>query len=218
VRCPFCKVLNKDRVVDSRTGEGGSVIRRRRKCEVCRKRFTTYERIEDAIKLSVIKKDRRHEPYDRNKLLASIERACTKRPVTSEQIQKMLDDVEEELFANFDREVPSKFIGERTASRLRQIDKVAYVRFASVYREFRDVSEFIEEAQNVLRASGVDSPGQRELFDAISRLAPKTDADAAAAEPADAVEPADPVEPVEVAPSPVPEKPEPGRKPVRSAR
>jgi transcriptional repressor NrdR len=168
VRCPFCKG-NKDRVVDSRTGEGGNVIRRRRKCELCRKRFTTYERIEDAIKLLVVKKDGRREPYDRAKIAAGVERACTKLDVGPEDLQRLVDDVEEEVFANYDREVPSKFIGERVAEKLRRMHPVAYVRFVSVFREFRDLSEFVDEAQTA-RAAGIDPPGQQKLFEPIPRL------------------------------------------------
>lgn len=178
MKCPFCKA-NNDQVVDSREGEGGTVIRRRRRCRECKKRFTTYEKIEDAIKLSVVKKDGRREAYDRTKALGSVRRACTKLPVRESQIEQVVDEVEEEVFATFDREVPSKFIGERIAGRLRQINEVAYVRFASVYREFRDVTDFVQEAQRLMSATDVDPPDQKMLFDVISRLTKSEDAGAA---------------------------------------
>jgi len=163
MRCPYCKADN-DKVVDSRSSEGGAAIRRRRLCLSCGRRFTTYERVDEAVKLSVIKKDGTRVAYDRNKLLAGLQRACWKRPVSHEQLMRIVEAVEEEIFRNFDREVPSRFIGQEAAKRLRQVDKVAYVRFASVYREFQDVGEFIEEAQEVMELSLQETPGQQELF------------------------------------------------------
>ncbi len=163
MRCPFCR-NDDDKVIDSRSSEGGAVIRRRRECLVCRRRFTTYERAEEAIKVTVVKRDASRMAYDRNKLIASLQRACHKRPVSLEQLQHLVELVEEEMFKQFDKEVPSRFLAEEAARRLRQVDLVAYVRFASVYRQFQDVGEFIEEAQVAMEESQKDSPGQQELF------------------------------------------------------
>jgi transcriptional repressor NrdR len=163
MRCPFCR-NDDDKVIDSRSSEGGAVIRRRRECLMCHRRFTTYERAEEAIKISVIKKDDSRMAYDRHKLIASLQRACHKRPVSLEQLQHIVELVEEEMFKQFDKEVPSRFLADEAARRLRQVDLVAYVRFASVYRQFQDVGEFIEQAQAAIELSQKDSPGQQELF------------------------------------------------------
>ena len=163
MRCPFCR-NDDDKVIDSRSSEGGAVIRRRRECQACRRRFTTYERAEEAIKISVVKKDDSRMAYDRHKLIASLQRACHKRPVSLEQLQHIVGLVEEEMFRQFDKEVPSRFLADEAARRLRQVDLVAYVRFASVYRQFQDVGEFIEQAQAAIELSQKDSPGQQELF------------------------------------------------------
>lgn len=164
MRCPFCKE-DKDKVIDSRATEGGVCIRRRRRCLACGRRFTTYERIEEAIKLSVIKRDGTRVPYDRKKMLEGIRRAAYKRPISSERLEQVVDEVEEWLVATFEKEVSSQTIGERIASVLRRVDKVAYVRFASVYRQFEDVGDFIEEAQDVIQRSTEEIPGQRSLFE-----------------------------------------------------
>ncbi len=164
MRCPFCKE-DDDRVIDSRSSEGGQCIRRRRKCERCGRRFTTYERIEEAIKLTVIKRDGSRVPYDRNKMLAGIRHAAYKRPISAERLEQVVDEVEEWLVSNFEKEVSSQTIGERLATVLRRVDQVAYVRFASVYRQFEDVGDFIEEARDVLERSADDIPGQRNLFE-----------------------------------------------------
>jgi len=164
MRCPFCKE-DDDRVIDSRSSEGGLCIRRRRKCERCGRRFTTYERIEEAIKLAVIKRDGSRVPYDRNKMLAGIRHAAYKRPVSAERLEQVVDEVEEWLVSNFEKEVSSQTIGERLATVLRRVDQVAYVRFASVYRQFEDVGDFIEEARDVLERSADDIPGQQNLFE-----------------------------------------------------
>jgi transcriptional repressor NrdR len=163
MRCPFCR-NDDDKVIDSRSSEGGAVIRRRRECMSCKRRFTTYERAEEAIKVSVIKKDGSRVPYDRNKVIAGLQRAAHKRPVSLEQLQCIVERVEEEMFRQFDREVPSRFLAEQAARRLRQVDLVSYIRFASVYHQFQDVGEFIEQAQEAMELSLKDSPGQRELF------------------------------------------------------
>jgi transcriptional repressor NrdR len=163
MRCPFCRNVD-DKVIDSRSSEGGAVIRRRRECLSCKRRFTTYERAEEGIKVSVIKKDGSRVPYDRNKLIAGLQRATHKRPVSLEQLQGIVERVEEGMFRQFDKEVPSRFLAEQAARRLRKVDLVSYVRFASVYRQFQDVGEFIEQAQTALELAQHDAPGQQELF------------------------------------------------------
>ena len=164
MRCPYCHVDDKDRVIDSRPVEDGQAIRRRRVCEHCTRRYTTYERIEETVRLQVIKKDRTRVPYDRNKLLAGVQKACYKRPVSGEQIAKIVDAVEEEVSRTGKREVESSFIGELLMKYLRRIDAIAYVRFASVYREFRDVQQLVDEAQQVMDADQLNNPDQQDLF------------------------------------------------------
>lgn len=163
MQCPFCGQDN-DKVVDSRGSEGGRAIRRRRQCLACNKRFTTYERPEENIRLTVTKKDLSREAYDRQKMILGLQRACYKRPVTDEQIRQIVEAVEEDIFRRFDKEVPSSFIGEALCGRLRDLDKIAYVRFASVYRNFTDVGELIDEAQEVRDAQAA-GPGQKPLFE-----------------------------------------------------
>ncbi len=148
MKCPYCKKEN-DKVIDSRAANEGMVIRRRRECEVCGRRYTTYERIEE-IPLFVIKKDHRREPYDRAKALAGIYKACEKRPVSLEDQDKIADELEKNLHEKYEKEVPSREIGEYIMQRLAKIDQIAYVRFASVYREFQDVSHFMKELKLLL--------------------------------------------------------------------
>ena len=136
-------------MVDSRAGAEGIAIRRRRECLACSRRFTTYEHIEEQ-RLMVIKKDGRREPFDRHKLLSGLTRACEKRPVSMEQLERLVDEVEQDLSRQFDSEVPSSEIGERVMKRLHELDPVAYVRFASVYREFKDAEQFMREIKDVL--------------------------------------------------------------------
>ena len=162
VRCPFCKE-NKDRVVDSRSSDAGRVIRRRRQCLVCKRRFTTYEKTGESFKLHVVKKDKSRVPYDRDKILGGLQKACYKRPVSAEQIQQIADRTEEEMFRRFDKEVTSAFIGECVMKHLRDVDKVAYIRFASVYREFKDAGELIEEVSRAIQES--EPTEQLKLFD-----------------------------------------------------
>lgn len=164
MRCPFCKE-DDDKVIDSRSTENGRCIRRRRRCLRCKRRFTTYERIEESIKLSVIKRDGTRVPYSRESILRGIQRAAYKRPIPSERLEQVVDEVEEWLTATFEKEVSSQTIGEKIADVLRRVDKVAYVRFASVYRQFEDVGDFIEEAKDVLERSAHDIPGQKNLFE-----------------------------------------------------
>jgi len=161
VRCPFCKE-DRDKVIDSRSSDGARVIRRRRQCLACRKRFTTYEKTSDSFKMYVIKKDSSRVPYDREKIIAGLQKACYKRPVSAEQIRQIADRVEEDIFRNFDKEVTSSFIGENVIRHLRDVDKVAYIRFASVYRDFKDAGELIEEVSQAISQS--DLAGQSKLF------------------------------------------------------
>ncbi len=161
MRCPFCKEDN-DKVVDSRSSDAGRVIRRRRQCLSCDKRFTTYEKIGESFKLYVVKKEDLRVPYDRDKIIAGLQKACYKRPVSVEQIQQIADKVEEEIFRNFDKEVSSAFIGESVMRQLRGVDNVAYIRFASVYRDFKDADDLIEEVSQVIAET--NHIGQKKLF------------------------------------------------------
>src|SRR3954464_15069926 len=163
MRCPYCHVDDKDRVIDSRPVEDGQAIRRRRVCEACTRRYTTYERIEETVRLQVIKKDGTRVPFDRNRLLAGVQKALYKRPIAGELVAKMVDAVEEELSRTGRREVESSLIGELVMKYLRRIDPIAYVRFASVYREFRDVRQLMDEAQDVMEAAAADRD-QQNLF------------------------------------------------------
>ena len=148
MKCPFCGQEN-IRVVDSRPVEDTNSIRRRRMCESCGKRFTTHEKVE-SIALSVIKKDQNREQYDRSKIQDGVLRACYKRPIPVEKIETMMDSIEGEIFDRADREISSSEIGEIVMSHLQHLDAVAYVRFASVYREFKDVSTFMEELKKFM--------------------------------------------------------------------
>jgi len=161
VRCPFCKEDN-DKVIDSRSSEGGRVIRRRRECGECGRRFTTYEKIGEASKLNIIKKDGTRVPYDRDKLIVGLQKACYKRPVSAEKIQEVADCIEEEIFRNYDKEVSALFVGEQAMWFLRQVDKVAYIRFASVYRDFDDAGELLDEVRQAIAEP--DSTDQPNLF------------------------------------------------------
>jgi transcriptional repressor NrdR len=149
MKCPFCSFAD-SKVVDSRPDKDGSTIRRRRECESCGKRFTTHERIEEMLPL-VLKKDGRREPFDRLKIIAGIQKACEKRPVSIEAIEKMVDGLEMRLLEGGEREIPSPRIGEWIMGELHDVDEVAYVRFASVYRSFKDINEFMVELQDLLK-------------------------------------------------------------------
>ncbi len=149
MRCPFCQHLD-NKVIDSRLARDGDVIRRRRECLRCEKRFTTYERIEEVMP-QVVKKDGRREPFDRQKIVAGIQRACEKRPVSADAIEDVVRRIEAELQESGEREVPSSRIGERVMAALKALDEVAYVRFASVYRRFQDLNDFMAELQGLLR-------------------------------------------------------------------
>lgn len=149
MNCPFCNQDN-TRVVDSRPADDNTAIRRRRMCDACGKRFTTYEKVE-TIPLIVIKKDQNREQFDRSKIEAGVLRACHKRPVSAEQIHRLVDDVETEVFNLEEREIPSSVIGEIVMDKLKDLEAVAYVRFASVYREFKDVNTFMDELKKILK-------------------------------------------------------------------
>jgi len=164
MRCPFCHA-DDDKVVDSRSRDGGRCIRRRRECLACSRRFTTYERTEETVRLTVIKRDGSRVPYDRQKILDGIRHAAYKRPLSAERFEQVVDEVEEYVVANFEKEVSSQTIGERIAQALRRVDQVAYVRFASVYRQFEDVGDFIDEARDLMERSAADIPGQQNLFE-----------------------------------------------------
>jgi len=153
MRCPFCLHPN-SKVVDSRPDKGGASIRRRRECEVCGKRFTSHERVEEILPM-VLKKDGRREPFDRLKLIAGIKKACEKRPVSMETIERMVDRLETRLQEGGEREISTVAIGECVMAELHEIDEVAYVRFASVYRSFKDINEFMSELQDLLKGTRV---------------------------------------------------------------
>ncbi|QRO01072.1 transcriptional repressor NrdR [Archangium violaceum] len=148
MRCPFCQDAE-NKVIDSRESHEGSVIRRRRECLQCKRRFTTYERVEELYPL-IVKKDGRRETFDRDKLLAGLKKACEKRPVSADQLEETVVAIERLLQGMGEKEVPSSVIGEEVMRRLHGLDEVAYVRFASVYRSFRDISEFMEELKDLL--------------------------------------------------------------------
>jgi transcriptional repressor NrdR len=148
MKCPFCGNIE-DKVVDSRVSSEGDSIRRRRECLKCQRRFTTYEYVEKST-LMVIKKDGRREPFDRNKILSGLLRACEKRPVSMEKIEDVVDSIERALQRTYDKEVISSDIGEFVMKHLHDIDEVAYVRFASVYRQFKDINQFLGELKDLL--------------------------------------------------------------------
>jgi transcriptional repressor NrdR len=148
MRCPFCRDRH-NRVVDSRMSADGATIRRRRRCSSCKRRFTTYERIEETAPI-VVKKDNRREPYERSKVIAGVVKACEKRPVSTEAIEQLADRIEAALADRGSKEVPSSFIGSAVMNELHRLDQVAYVRFASVYRSFKDIEEFMHELEELI--------------------------------------------------------------------
>ncbi len=160
MRCPFCG-YPETVVKDSRAIMGGSVIRRRRECVRCGKRFTTYERVEEGLPY-VIKKDGRREPFNRDKILTGLKKACEKRPISVERLEAIVDEIERELLNNSAREIESKVIGEMVMKALKKLDKVAYVRFASVYREFKDVGEFTEVISSLDDTGEFENEGEGE--------------------------------------------------------
>jgi transcriptional repressor NrdR len=148
MKCPFC-LHDEDKVIDSRSSNEGKSVRRRRECTKCKKRFTTYEYVEE-VPLMVIKKDGRREGFDRNKIISGILKACEKRPVSVEKVEALVDRVEKELQKSFDKEVKAQVIGELVMDYLHKVDEVAYVRFASVYRQFKDINQFMKELKDLL--------------------------------------------------------------------
>ncbi|MGD0835384.1 MAG: transcriptional regulator NrdR [Polyangia bacterium] len=150
MRCPFCSTTE-DKVVDTRPSDDGQIIRRRRECIGCGKRFTTYERVDEALPM-VVKRDARREAYDRAKVVAGLHRACEKRPVPAARIEEVADEIERYLREIADREIPSTKIGDAVLSRLREIDDVAYLRFASVYLPFKNAGELMLEVQRLIRS------------------------------------------------------------------
>ncbi len=152
MKCPFCD-HTEDKVIDSRSSNEDKSVRRRRECLKCKKRFTTYEYVEE-IPLMVIKKDGRREPFDRNKIINGILKSCEKRPVSMEKVEAIVDKVEKELQNSFDKEVKAQEIGELVMEHLHTLDEVAYVRFASVYRQFKDINHFMKELKDLLSKKG----------------------------------------------------------------
>lgn len=157
MKCPFCGFAD-NRVIDSRLGKEGNSIRRRRECLQCERRFTTYERVEEILPL-IVKKDGRRQPFDRLKVIAGMQRACEKRPVSFATIENIVDQLERQLQESGDREVDSSRIGKVVMEALHEIDEVAYVRFASVYRQFKDINEFMDELKDILAEGGSNKPG-----------------------------------------------------------
>lgn len=149
MKCPYCSFIE-DKVIDSRPTDEGSVIRRRRECSNCQKRFTTYEKVE-SLPLMVIKKDKTRQPFDREKLMNGLLRACEKRPVSINDLEKLVEEIESQIYNTLQREITTQEIGEMVMIRLKNMDEVAYVRFASVYRQFRDINTFMDELRKLLR-------------------------------------------------------------------
>jgi transcriptional repressor NrdR len=149
MRCPYCRIDN-DRVIDSRVSQDGFAIRRRRECSHCKRRFTTYERLEE-MEIKVVKKNNVREPFDREKIRSGLAKACWKRPVSDEQIEQIVSQVESDVYATGESEIDSPLLGEMVMQRLGAVDQVAYVRFASVYRRFQDIREFVDELQPILK-------------------------------------------------------------------
>lgn len=160
--CPYCNQDN-DKVIDSRAGDGGKIIRRRRECLACQRRYTTYERVEQTVRLMVIKRDGRRVPFDRENIARGVTAACGKRKIPEEVKQKMLDQIEEDLHRQYDREVESRVIGERVMLVLRDVDEVAYIRFASEYYKFKSVDELKQQLE-LLDGRVKDLKNQQKLF------------------------------------------------------
>lgn len=151
MKCPFCG-LDNDKVIDSRSGEDGSAIRRRRRCLACQRRFTTYERVAD-VDMKVVKKNGERHPFQPEKLRQGLERACWKRPISSGVIDEVVSRIEQSVYSDFDGEIDSQDLGRMVMNHLIELDEVAYIRFASVYRQFTDINDFVDELQPILRRS-----------------------------------------------------------------
>ena len=152
MKCPYCNNLE-DKVIDSRISKDGEIIRRRRECLGCTKRFTTHEKIEDKLPL-IVKKDGRREPYDRDKMMEGMKKACRKRPISIEAIEKIADKIEQDIVSRGVKEIKGSELGEKVMLELHDLDDVAYVRFASVYRSFKDISDFMEEVKTLVKDKG----------------------------------------------------------------
>ena len=152
MRCPYCTRID-DKVIDSRTAREGEVIRRRRECLACKRRFTTYERIEENLPV-LVKKDNRRETFDRNKVMAGLKKACEKRPISSASLEGAVDRIEKRLQEYGESEVPARVVGEEVMRELHELDPVAYVRFASVYKEFKDIDQFMETIRSLAQDQG----------------------------------------------------------------
>ena len=164
MRCPYCHD-NDDKVIDSRSSDGGKAIRRRRQCNACGKRFTTYEHVERLARLNVVKRDGARVPYDRDKLAMGVQKACYKRPIPVQQLEALVDAVEEDLYRLGMREVDSIDVGRRVAEKLKQLDQVAYVRFASVYMRVRNIDDLLEEVREIKESQQPPPPrDQGNLF------------------------------------------------------
>ena len=170
MRCPFCSV-DDDRVIDSRSVDGGASIRRRRECNACGRRFTTYERCEKTARLMVIKRDGSRVPFEAQNILRGLQAACGKRPIPEAAKARVVAEVEDEIYREFEREVPSREIGQRLAQRLRAIDTIAYIRYWSEYYGFRNIDDF-EEVLEDLRNRPAPSPGQPPLFEDLTADGP----------------------------------------------
>ncbi|MHC5023948.1 MAG: transcriptional regulator NrdR [Planctomycetota bacterium] len=160
--CPYCGEDN-DKVIDSRASDGGVAVRRRRQCHACAKRYTTYERVEKTARLVVVKKDGSRVPFESERVLRGLQAACGKRPISEETKLKLVQDVEDEVHRDFDREVGSTEVGQRVAARLRDLDAIAYIRYASEYYDFRTIEEFADELTD-LKSRPRNLPNQRDLF------------------------------------------------------
>lgn len=152
MKCPFCGNID-DKVIDSRMSKEGDVIRRRRECVKCERRFTSYERVEDILPV-VVKKDGRREPFDRHKIMTGLQKACEKRPVPYTTLEEVVENIEKEVLALGAKEIKSSYVGEKVMEHLKTLDKIAYVRFASVYREFKDINDFMEEVKVLFEPRG----------------------------------------------------------------
>lgn len=150
MKCPFCGNIE-DKVIDSRTSKDGDVIRRRRECLACEKRFTSYERVDEILPM-VVKKDGRRESYERHKILTGLQKACEKRPIAYDTLEGVVENIEKDILALGVKEIYSSYVGEKIMESLRVLDKVAYVRFASVYREFKDANEFMQEVKTLFKS------------------------------------------------------------------
>ena len=165
MRCPSCKELNADKVIDSRLTDAGSAVRRRRVCTACGRRFTTKERTESELRLSVVKRDGHRVPYRRDNIVRGVRHACYKLDIDDCQIERLVDRVEEDIYRDHERQITTEQIGWYVTAQLRQLNQIAYVRFMSVFRKFKDVGEFVDEINDVTVRAAAESPDQHTLFE-----------------------------------------------------